>query len=266
MDISFGEYLMYDIDKKLKEGRFLLTGGSYLQAFSKFKRFLYQGSIPVTKGIMVLCGLFFLLYYIFQALNYEFFADFLVLNPAGVFHSPWTLITYPLLNPDPFSLIFGLLWLWFIGGTLERTWGSTLYFILTALATILTGMAMSVVACFFLGGDFRIFDLWLPLVAITWAWSGVYPEREMLFFGIVPIKAQWLAWINAAFIFFQYMRIHWLMGFAAISGILVVYLFRGKTLGYGLRFWAWNHGFPLRGWYQKKRHEAKKKRFRIIKH
>ncbi len=237
-----------------------------MQAFSKLKRFLYQGSIPVTKAIMVLCGLFFLLYYIFQVLNYEFLTDYLVLNPAGVFHSPWTLMTYPLVNPDPLALIFGLLWLWFIGGTLERTWGSWLYFVFTILVTLLTGVAMSVVACFFLGGDFRIFDLWLPLVAITWAWSGVYPEREMLFFGIIPIKAQWLAWINAAFIFFQYMRAHWLMGFASISGILVVYLFRGKALGYGLRYWAWNHGFSLRGWYQRRRHESKKKRFKIIKH
>jgi membrane associated rhomboid family serine protease len=243
-----------------------LTGGSHLQMFSKLKRFLYQGSIPVTKAIMVLCGLFFLLYYVFQLLNYGYLTDLLILNPAAIFHAPWTLITYPLVNPAPLTLIFGLLWLWFIGGTLERTWGSWLYFSFSILVTILTGVAMSLVAYFFLGGDFRIFDLWLPLVAITWAWSGVYPDQEMLFFGIIPIKAQWLAWINAAFIFVQYMRVFWLMGFAAVCGILVVYLFRGKAVGYGLRYWAWNHGFSLSGWFQRKRHEAKKKRLKVIKH
>lgn len=237
-----------------------------MQAFSKLKRFLYQGSIPVTKTIMVLCGAFFLIYYALQMFNYQYWADFLVLNPLSVFHTPWTLLTYPLINLDPLRLIFGLIWLWFIGGTLERTWGSWTYFLFTAAVTIVTGMAMAVVGLFFLGGDFRIYELWLPLVAITWAWSGVYPDREMLFFGIIPIKAQWLAWINAAVIFIEYMRIYWLMGFASICGILVVYLFRGKTFGYGLRYWAWNHGFSPWGWFQKKRHQAKKKRFKVIKH
>lgn len=215
---------------------------------------------------MVLCGLFFLLYYSLQLLHYESVIGLFTLTPANVFHTPWTLITYPLINTDPLGLIFGLLWLWFIGGTLERSWGSWAYFLFTFVVTLITGLAMTVVAWLFMDPFFVIADLWLPLVAITWAWAGIYPDRELLFWGIIPIKAEWLAWINALFIFIRYVRSHWLMGLASICGILVVYLFRGRSLGHGLRYWAWNHGISLRGWLQKRRHEAKKRKFKIIKH
>lgn len=239
-----------------------------MQTLNKFKRFLYRGSIPVTKSIMVLTGVIFLLYYGLQLFNIGLPDDLLILTPAGIFNFPWTLISYPLVNLDPFALLFGLLWLWFIGGNLEQTWSSWSYLVFLFLVTIVTGIMMSMVAWLFLGGVFTISGLWLPLVAITWAWARIYPEREMLFWGIIPLRAQWLAWINAAFIFFSYAnaKSYWLMGFASISGILVVYLFRGKALSHGLRYWAWSHGFSLRGQMEKRRREARKKKFKVIKH
>jgi membrane associated rhomboid family serine protease len=222
--------------------------------------------MPVTKSIMVMAGVIFLLYYGLQLFNIRLLDGFLTLNPASIFDFPWTLVSYPLFNPDPFALLFGLLWLWFVGGNLEQIWNSWSYFIFILLVTIVTGTMMSLVAWFFLGGMFSISGLWLPLVAVTWAWARVYPEREMLFWGIIPLRAEWLAWINAAFIFFQYALSNWLLGFASISGILIVYLFRGKMLRQGLRYWAWSRGFSLRGWLDKRRRQVRKNKFKVIKH
>ena len=98
-------------------------------------------------------------------------------------------------------------------------------------------------------------------MAITWAWAGIYPEREMLFFGIIPLKAMWLAWIYAAFTFFQYATNNWLMGFASLGGILVVYLFRGKEPD-----WVGSQGFSVRSWLEKRRRDARKNKFKLIKH
>lgn len=262
---------MYDSYNRITLVIILFTGGVTLRAFNKFKRFIYQGSIPVTKIIMVLTGVLFLLYYGLQLLNLELFADLFILTPASIFHSPWALITYPLVNPDPLALLFGLLWLWFIGGNLERAWSSWSYLSFIFLVTVVTGIMMMLVAWYFLGGAFAVSGLWLPLVAITWAWAGIYPDRELLFWGIIPLHAEWLAWINAAFIFFQYARplyppYHWLMGLASLSGILVVYMFRGKTLSHGLRYWAWSHGISLRGRLEKRRRNARKNKFKVIKH
>jgi membrane associated rhomboid family serine protease len=234
-----------------------------LEAFRKFKRFIYQGFIPVTKSIMVLTTVIFLLYYILQYFNFGWLNGFLILTPASVFRAPWTLITYPLLNLDPIALIFSLLWLWFIGGSLERIWGSGSFFGFVFSVTVVTGILMTTVGWFFLKGFVEILGLQLPLVAITWAWARIYPEREMSFFGIIPLRAEWLAWIYAAFTFFQYAKqpYNWLMGFASLGGILVVYLFRGKKSD-----WAGSQGFSLRSWLTKRRRDARKNKFKVIKH
>ena len=100
-----------------------------------------------------------------------------------------------------------------------------------SLVAIMTGIA-----------GYPIFGLWLPLVGITWAWAKVYPEREILIWGIIPVKATWLAWIDAGMTFFNYWQVNrnLLFGLASISGIVLVYLFGdpGK-LGRGLRYRSW---------------------------
>jgi membrane associated rhomboid family serine protease len=241
-----------------------LTGGLILDTFGQIKRFLYQGFIPVTKSIMALTGVTFLLYWGLQLLGLGTYAGFLVLTPGNVIHLPWTLVTYPLLTPDPLGLLFGLIWLWFVGGNLERSWGSWLYLGFILSVTIVTGIVMSLVGWIFLGGMLAISDLWLPLVAVTWAWAWIYPEREMLFWGIIPIKAIWLAWINAAIIFFYYARTHWLLGLASISGILVVYLFRDRGKGTSLGYRTGNPRWGVKDWLEKRRRNARKKKFRVL--
>ena len=54
---------------------------------------------------------------------------------------PWTLVTWPLLGTDLIGTIFTALWVWTLGGSMERSWGSTRltrFFLATTLATSLT--------------------------------------------------------------------------------------------------------------------------------
>ncbi|MGE5582137.1 MAG: DUF1751 domain-containing protein [Bacillota bacterium] len=225
----------------------------------RIRRFLYQGFIPVTKSLILLSGIVF-----FGGLIFKEIYNYLVLIPDTVFQLPWTLITYPLVNPEPLSLIFALLWFWFVGGSLERSWGSWNYGLFALLVTLTTGVLMTA-AGIFLGVEVVVRDFWLPLVALTWAWAGIFPDREVLLWGIIPLRAQWLAWITAAIVFFSYIHPHWLLGFASISGILVVYFFRGSgPFSRGVRYWAWSHG--LSGWLDNRRQKARRKRLKVIKH
>ena len=107
---------------------------------------------------------------------------------------------------------------------------------------------------------YRIIGLWLPLVGITWAWATVYPEREILIWGIIPVKAFWLAWIDAGITFFNYWQVNGniFFGLAALSGIILVYLF-GDTgkLGRGLRYRSWRR--------EERYPKRRRSRLRIIK-
>lgn len=207
---------------------------------SRFYRFINEGAIPFTKLVLVLSGLSFVLTLVINSIMGIDLTGFFALVPVKLPLYFWTFLTYPLVNPDFLSLIFSGLWLWFIGGSLERTWGTRTFTSFCLLVTLVTGGAMALAAIITKISYYRIIGLWLPLVGITWAWAKVYPEREVLFWGIFPIKAIWLAWIDAGITFFNYLQINILMALAAISGIVLVYLF-GDTgrLGRGIRYRSW---------------------------
>lgn len=228
--------------------------------FYKLIRFINEGAIPVTKSILVLSGLSFMLNLLLGGLNIVNVSSLLALVPANLPGFFWTFLTYPLvssLNFDFLTLILSGLWLWFVGGSLERTWGTRVFGFFLIMVTLVTGGAMALVEIVTKIASYPIIGLWLPLVGITWAWAAVYPEREVMIWGIFPVKALWLAWINVGLTFFTYLRVNLLLALAAISGIILVYLF-GDTgkLGRGLRY---------RSWRREERPKSRRNRFRIIK-
>lgn len=237
-----------------------------MRQYGEFRRFLYKEFSPITKGLLLGVGVISLL----SKLN-ALIGGFFSLQPVLLFIRPWTIITYPLVNQVSLSLLFAVLWFWFIGGSLERGWGSQSYTIFLLLVTLVTGAAISLVSVVFFSGGIGVNGLWLPLVGLTWAWAEVHPDWEVLFWGIFPIKAKLVAWISAGSTFFTYFSgaggIGGLfLGLASISGILVVYLFSsGGPFSRGIRYWAWQRGFSYEGWKDKMKERFRKRRLRRIK-
>lgn len=239
----------------------------------RLRRFLNQDFTPVTKTVALISGLLFLLPALIPGAG--ILGSLLSLNPMIGFLRPWTLVTYPFFNgliQEFISLIFGLLWLWFIGGSLERSWGSKTYGLFLFLTTLVTGVAMSLTGLIHLAPYTSVYGLWLPLVGLTWAWAEISPDQEVLFWGFIPIKARWLAWISAAIVFFSFFpkapsfpgKI--LFALASISGIAVTYLFTGKgPLSRGYRYWAWQRKASPSGRGDQKNRKPVRRRLRVIK-
>ncbi len=232
---------------------------------SDFRRFLYRDYIPITKGIVVLCVALFVAHHLLTILRINLFS-LLRLTNVQWYLRPWTLLTYPLVNTDLLSLIFGLLWLWYIGGSLERSWGGQTYGFFLGLTTVVTGLAFLLVSMVF-GRRIFIAGLWLPMTGLAWAWAKNYPDRELLLWGLFPLKAQWLAWFQAGLVFYQYFISYNLaFALAAISSIAVVYLFSGRgPFTHGVRYWAWTHNFPGKGWTGKVREKWRKRKLKVVK-
>lgn len=238
----------------------------------RLRRFLYQEFIPVTKAVALLSGVIFLLAAIFPGAG--MIKWFLALDPVLGFFRPWTMVAFPLFNGGAFeflTVIFGILWLWFIGGSLERNLGSKTYGLFLFLATLVTGVSFSLLGFVQLIPSNLIYGLWLPLTGLTWAWAKLEPDRELLFWGLVPIKARWLAWITAAITFFNYsLRVSSLLGIlsglAAVSGIAVAYLFTGNgpfSPGYG--YYARQRKASSGRWGEEPKRKPGRRRLRVIK-
>ena len=124
--------------------------------------------------------------------------------PAGILRGQlWRLVTFIFVPASGYNLIFFALFLYmyyFIGNMLEREWGSvkfTVYYGIGVLANIVVGLVLSVLY----GANYAwsVVSVDYLNMSLFFAFAALYPDLQFLLFFIIPVKAKWLAWIDAAF-------------------------------------------------------------------
>lgn len=158
-------------------------------------------------------------------------------SAEAIFHGQiWRLVTFiflPLSN-QPFSLLLSLYFYWFIGSSLEREWGTTKFTVFYGM-----GVLFNLVVGLILGliwGDASVSMTYVNL-SLFFAFATLYPDLQFLLFFILPVKAKWLAWIDAV-----------LFGWGVLSSLFVldwvgVILPIIAILNYLLFFWGDLTGF-----------------------
>lgn len=104
----------------------------------------------------------------------------------------WRLITFVFvpLSYRPFTLILSLYFYWMIGSTLEREWGSgkfTIYYLIGVVLNALLGFVVGSATMSYVN------------LSMFFAFATLYPDARFLLFFFIPVKAKWMAWLDAAF-------------------------------------------------------------------
>ena len=115
----------------------------------------------------------------------------------------WRLMTWLFLpvGTNPFFVVLALYFYYFVGSTLEREWGTakfTLYYIFGVILNIIYGIVMWVI----LRGSFLIEPHYLNL-SLFFAFAVYFPDYTLMLFLFIPVKAKWIALVNAAFFAFE---------------------------------------------------------------
>lgn len=186
----------------------------------RFSNWLFSDRIPVTKSLIVLNGLAFLVYYVGRVGAIVDIAGFLTSTAAS---RPWTAFTYPLTGSygsaegSVFSLLFACYWLWIAGGSIERSWGSTRFAMFFAEVAALTALGVYIGAQLS-GATAYLYGLWVPLAGLTVAFAMLNPEQVILLMFVIPIKLKYLAIISAAALVVSLTRFHSLVGICSLLG------------------------------------------------
>ncbi len=164
----------------------------------------------------------------------------------------WTLITWPLVSPiDLIGLLFGALWAYWIGGSLERSWGTRPFLIFLIATSALTALTL------WLGGKIlhtpvTASGLWLATAPPTIAWCVLNAREVIRLYAVIPVPAPILAWLTVALTWFQISvgGGHPMLGAFALSGCAAAYWYarHGRYLyrGYGRTGSGGGGGGPTR--------------------
>ena len=147
----------------------------------------------------------------------------------------WRLVTFifvPVSNSSIFFFLVTLYFYYFIGNALENEWGSnkfTIFYLFGVILNIAVGFLVGTASMFYVN------------MSMFFAFATLFPNLQVLFFFIIPVKVKWLAWFNAAFFVLSIVR--YLMAGKLLLALLPVV----AILNYLLFFAGDISGFLSRG-------------------
>ena len=172
----------------------------------------------LTKYMIGCYAIGYILVYLGQMFGGNFF-QYLLLSPYHIMHGQiWRIVSWILIPPSSSNIIFVLIMLsfyYYLGTALERTWGAFRYNVY-----ILGGMLCTVIGAFilyFISGPNEMFSpingmsfsTYYINLSIFLAFAMNYPDMEVLFMMIIPIKIKYLALLDVAYLLYDLIRGGW---------------------------------------------------------
>jgi membrane associated rhomboid family serine protease len=163
-----------------------------------FRRSAAASGAPGTVVLVILLIAFYLLAFLNLAPVTE-----LAFWTSEALARPWTFLTYAFVTDARWliAIVFMCLWLWGIGGWVERDLGTPKYLMVFCLFAVLCSLALFIGAMV-VGRHTVLMSAWTPIAALTIIWGTRNPEMGVTLMFVLPIKGKYLAWLSAALVFF----------------------------------------------------------------
>lgn len=152
-------------------------------------------------NLMLYIAILYATGFIINQINPQFYADYLMLDIRKLLQGQvWRIITF-LIQPQFNNILFAAIGIYFyymIGSALENAWGAfrfNLYYLSGLLLNVLAVVIIYAVTgiSFSLGLEYMNYAMFL-------AFAALYPNAQVLYFFIIPIKIKYLAYIDVVFI------------------------------------------------------------------
>ncbi len=163
--------------------------------------------------------------------------EWMMFVAPGWYLKPWTLLTYPLLSTRIISFLLHSLWLYSMGSSLERSWGTRSYAIYFFTMAAISALGIALGSAVLDVPDWA--ENWLPIAVLTVTFCWLNPHAEINIWGILPILARWLGFAVMLIVFFLYAQEHShpLTGLFALTGCAAAILwvnFRSRHYSEGV--------------------------------
>jgi len=175
---------------------------------------------------------------------------------------PWRLVTYMFLHGGIFHILFNMLWLWWMGRSVEQTLGPRTFTVIY-LGSGIGGAIIDVIVAQFLGINYVI-GASGAVFGIMVAFAMLYPTMPIMLFLLPPIEARYVV---AGLIALNLLLLNGGDGVAHVvhlGGAGIGYLMmKAQNKGYELSRWILpfeQFWYRLKGVYQKQKSEARNKK------
>ncbi len=152
----------------------------------------------------------------------------------GVSFMPWQVVTYAFLHGSFEHLFFNMLGLWMFGSELERIWGEKRFLQFYAASVLAAALAQLVVTAV-MGSVYPTVGASGGLFGLLFAFAVMFPNRVILLFFVIPMKARYLVALYGLLELYQgvYVMNSGVAHFAhlggMVGGFLMIRYWRGQA-------------------------------------
>jgi membrane associated rhomboid family serine protease len=185
---------------------------------------------PVTRALLLINVAVFFLARLFGGGIESVFA----LWPLGTNFLPWQVVTYSFLHGSFEHLFFNMLGLWMFGSELERIWGEKRFLQFYAASVLAAALAQLIVTAL-MGSVYPTVGASGGLFGLLFAFAVMFPNRVILLFFVIPMKARYLVALYGLLELYQgvYVMNSGVAHFAhlggMVGGLLMIRYWRGQA-------------------------------------
>ena len=156
--------------------------------------------------------------------------SYLAFNPAYILHGQiWRLVSFIFYPPSMGLLAFLAFWFYYwIGSTLEAQWGTgqfTIYYFSGVILTVLYGF----IIYFITGRSVNLGSEYIYL-SMFFSFAVLYPDMQVLFMYIIPIKIKYLAIVDAVFFAYSVIANSFPVNLLPLVALINFFIFCGGEL------------------------------------
>ena len=185
---------------------------------------------PVTRALLLInVAVFFLLPLLGGSVEALF-----ALWPLGSHFLPWQVVTYSFLHGSFEHRFFNMLGLWMFGSELERIWGEKRFLQFYAASVLAAAFAQLIVTAL-MGSVYPTVGASGGLFGLLFAFAVMFPNRVILLFFVIPMKARYLVALYGLLELYQgvYVMNSGVAHFAhlggMVGGLLMIRYWRGQA-------------------------------------
>jgi membrane associated rhomboid family serine protease len=184
---------------------------------------------PVTRALLLINVAVFFLLPLLGAGVWDTFA----LWPIGTHFAPWQVVSYAFLHGSFNHLFFNMLGLWMFGAELERVWGDR-RFLQFYGASVLAAAATQLIVTAATGTSYPTVGASGGLFGLLLAFAMTFPNRTILLFFVIPMKAKWLVLLYGLLELYQGAAVmnsgvaHFAHLGGMLGGLLMIRYWRGQ--------------------------------------
>ena len=208
------------------------------------------GKFAIPNLTLILIG-GFVLGYLIEIINPEALS-IIALDPIKVMQGQvYRLLTWVIIPPYGASIfvIITLMFYFYVGRTLENTWGDFRYtvYILAGILFTDLGIMLTYLVMFFTGqqdlinlySDYGLYgaSTYYLCMSMFLAYAFMFPDMQVLMYFIIPIKVKWLGYLDIAYLIVEVLRFGLMKYYtgmitvimSVLNFILFYFMMKGKS-------------------------------------